>query len=292
MNRTRWLWLCIAPALALAVAYADFLAALAARESSNRQTKINKYGYAGLFQMGESALIDAGYYRPDGTRANDWRGSWTGKGGVNGLQDFLDDRQAQFDAVTRYHDIEWSAIRRLGLDDKYVGKTVGGVVVTESGLLAAAHLLGVGGLAACLRGGNCSDANSTTAFSYMKAFGGYDISNITGGAATPPDAGEGSPTPNPGGGSGHAAAPPLSPSASRTPLSADEAFLTGAGVGFESFKQAVSEFICASMMLWTAWVSQAQYMSWRRGKIEAFAMQANIVKSAVLTALVLAITLI
>jgi hypothetical protein len=292
-RRWLWLWLCLAFAgLALAVAYADFLAALAARESSNRQTKVNRYGYAGLFQMGEAALIDAGYYRRDGTQANDWRGNWTGKDGVNGLQDFLNDRQAQVNAVTRYHDIEWSAIRRLGLDDKYAGKTVNGVVVTASGLLAAAHLLGVGGLAACLRGGNCTDANQTTAFSYMKQFGGYDISNITGGAAAPPDAGGGGPAPNPAGGGGHAAAPPLLPSASRQPLSANDAFLGGSGVDFANVKHAVSEIVSIAMLLWTAWVTQAQYLSWRRGKVEWFAMQGNIVKSAALTMLVLAITLI
>ena len=39
----------------------------------------NKYGYAGKYQMGEMAMIDAGYYIKKGSFNNDWSGIFTGK---------------------------------------------------------------------------------------------------------------------------------------------------------------------------------------------------------------------
>ena len=54
-----------------------------------------------------------------------------------------------------------------------------------------------------------------------------------------------------------------------------------------------SEFAALSvaMFLWTAWVALAQYLSWRKGRIDLMTLQNNIVGSAVLTLLVLGITL-
>ncbi|RUM59563.1 MAG: LysM domain-containing protein, partial [Persephonella sp.] len=45
--------------------YKDFLRALGYRESGGRYNIENSYGYLGKYQMGESALKDAGYYRGD-----------------------------------------------------------------------------------------------------------------------------------------------------------------------------------------------------------------------------------
>lgn len=83
--------------------YLQFLQALANAESSNQPGTINRFGYVGLFQMGELALQDAGYYRGDGTRdTNDWTGGWTGRDGINSLADFRASPQAQINAITRY----------------------------------------------------------------------------------------------------------------------------------------------------------------------------------------------
>jgi len=41
--------------------YGSFLEGLANRESSGDQHAINNLGYLGLYQMGEAALVDAGY---------------------------------------------------------------------------------------------------------------------------------------------------------------------------------------------------------------------------------------
>ena len=65
----------MASAAALAeCSHIDFLHDLGMRESRLDPSARNPFGYIGLFQMGEAALQDAGYYRGDMTRANDWTG--------------------------------------------------------------------------------------------------------------------------------------------------------------------------------------------------------------------------
>jgi hypothetical protein len=78
-----------------------------------------------------------------------------------------------------------------------IGSYYNGVQVTPSGLLAAAHLIGAGGVN-CMLGcpgctGNQSDAFGTHGSEYLTKFGGYDIPmDITSGTFTnmmgsPPD---------------------------------------------------------------------------------------------------------
>jgi len=50
-----------------------------------------------FYQMGEAALIDAGYYKADGTKTNDWTGQWTGKNGIYSKQDFFPRSHRPFD---------------------------------------------------------------------------------------------------------------------------------------------------------------------------------------------------
>ena len=62
-----------------------------------------------------------------------------------------------------------------------VGKTINGVKITESGILAAAHLSGAGNVKKYLRSNGVfkfNDAFGTSIRSYMKKFAGYDVSNI------------------------------------------------------------------------------------------------------------------
>ncbi len=120
-----------------------FLEALGARESGADYGAVNRAGYVGKYQMGEAALIDAGYYQADGTARNDWRGRWTGRDGVNSCKDFLASPRAQENAVRAYHKRVWGYVRRAGLD-RYAGSTVGQVNITPLGLLAGAHLVGTG----------------------------------------------------------------------------------------------------------------------------------------------------
>lgn len=45
--------------------YRTFLSQLGQRESSGNQAAINGFGYLGLYQMGEAALIDADYMQTE-----------------------------------------------------------------------------------------------------------------------------------------------------------------------------------------------------------------------------------
>jgi hypothetical protein len=56
-----------------------------------------------------------------------------------------------------------------------------GLVITESGLLAAMHLVGAGGVIQAFASGNLhskSDGNGTTVFTNMERMGGYDVRPI------------------------------------------------------------------------------------------------------------------
>jgi hypothetical protein len=62
-----------------------------------------------------------------------------------------------------------------------VGKTINGIKITESGILAAAHLSGAGNVKKFLRsnGTECfSDAYGSSIQHYLRKFAGYDVSNI------------------------------------------------------------------------------------------------------------------
>jgi hypothetical protein len=67
--------------------------------------------------------------------------------------------------------------------DKYIGETIGGVHITESGIIAAAHLKGFGskkypGINHFLRSGgetNGEDAFGTSVSDYLRKFQDYDL---------------------------------------------------------------------------------------------------------------------
>lgn len=160
----------------------DFLAELAKYESGGRVFidyghAGNRHGYIGGWQFGEAALIDAGFYRGDSTpRTNDWKGKWTGLKGIGSKREFLRSPEAQWHAIRNLMPKRWVAMRNMGLD-RYVGQRVAGVRVTESGMLAAAHLLGPGGVRDFLRSRGSddpADANNVSVSTYMSLFPDYD----------------------------------------------------------------------------------------------------------------------
>jgi outer membrane receptor for Fe3+-dicitrate len=60
--------------------------------------------------------------------------------------------------------------------DTFDGKTINGMLITESGILAAAHLGGQGSVKRFFKNGRVfRDGNGTKITSYMKKFSGYDI---------------------------------------------------------------------------------------------------------------------
>lgn len=146
--------------------YAD---ALGARESGGNYQAVNKFGYMGKYQMGKDVLIDLGYMRKDG--------SWTGKDGIKSQQDFLNNPKVQDKAQQDLMKVQWGYIKSKGLD-KYVGQEINGVKLTQSSLIAAAHLKGVGSLEKYLKSSgavNQRDGFGTSVHDYVSKFSGFDV---------------------------------------------------------------------------------------------------------------------
>ncbi len=161
----------------------QFLNGLGARESGGNYKAFNRYGYAGKYQMGEAALIDAGYYRkPSGRFNNDWTGEFLGKDGIYSIQDFLNNPKAQENAQIIFKRKQWGYLRAVGALN-FLGFIINGYEITPSGLLAGAHLKGAGSVIEYLKSGGKSvlkDAFGTSVESYIKQFANYDVSEITG----------------------------------------------------------------------------------------------------------------
>jgi hypothetical protein len=120
--------------------YEQFLEDLAESESSGSYQSVNKQtGYLGKYQMGKLALIDSGYYKKDGNSGNSFLDQyWTGKDGVKSKQEFLDNHQAQENAIRAYMRVQWRYLLSAGVD-RYIGETRFNLVITTSGVLAGAR---------------------------------------------------------------------------------------------------------------------------------------------------------
>ncbi|WMJ69519.1 hypothetical protein [Stenotrophomonas sp. 24(2023)] len=174
-----------------------FLTKLFASEGGGDPKIINQYGYIGKYQFGEDALTDLGYFKTDGKKhadANgnffqDWVGTWTGKNGATSREVFLNNVSIQDQAGVDWVRLLCRNGKKYGAD-KYIGQTINGVLVTESGMIAAAHLKGYGsgkpedgkwkykGVLAFLRTGGTvdgADANGTKVSSYMRKFAGFEL---------------------------------------------------------------------------------------------------------------------
>ena len=152
----------------------------------------NTLGFLGKYQFGEPLLIDLGYYSPaptgfyGATATNEWKGTWTGKNGIDSKEEFMSIAQelAIRDAFTMNMGVIDKYLSQAGktLDD-YLGKEISYVsqgvehttTVSLSGILASAHLQGPGGVAQLLLNNQAShDEYGTNILSYMDWFGGYE----------------------------------------------------------------------------------------------------------------------
>ncbi|HIS83060.1 TPA: hypothetical protein IAD41_05585 [Candidatus Scatenecus faecavium] len=161
----------------------DFYNDLGARESGGNYKAVNTAGYIGKYQMGEAAMVDAGYYKrkPNNNYNNKWDGEFTGKDGIYSVEDFLNSPQAQENAQRIYKQKQWSYIKNFA--QKYDGKVINEIPITQSGMLAATHLLGQGKLKEYLQSNGKyipKDGYGTSIEEYLKKFAGYDVSGITG----------------------------------------------------------------------------------------------------------------
>jgi hypothetical protein len=171
-----------------------FAELLAAAESSRDPLQMNKGGYAGLFQLGESAAAIAGLYDPgeplaaEDTR-NRWRGSFhiPGYPEVRSIGDFLDTPAAQV-AAFRLHLAHLDReIAQRGLDRR-IGGYVAGVPITWDGLRAMMHLGGPDGTERFIATAGAydpADDNGVRISDYGRRFAGVTAIQPTRPAVTP-----------------------------------------------------------------------------------------------------------
>lgn len=137
----------------------NFKEAIAFSESSGNYKAMNRYGYLGKYQFGKAALNDLGLK------------------GVS-TKHFLHNHKLQERAFIGLISINKYRLRNYY---NYVGKTINGIKITESGMLAAAHLVGSNSVKDWIKSNgkkNKHDANGVTLEHYMNKFGGYNTSTI------------------------------------------------------------------------------------------------------------------
>ena len=162
-----------------------FLQALGEQETKGEENPyfcINRYGYVGRYQMGEQAMAEMNIYsKKNKNYNNDWSGVFKkNKYGITSLWDYRNSPEKQEMLQIDYKKRVWVQIKNKGLD-KFVGTTINDILITESGLLAGAHLVGAGGLSRYLKSnGNVDvkDKTGTSVTKYLKLFAGYDVSDI------------------------------------------------------------------------------------------------------------------
>jgi hypothetical protein len=132
-----------------------FLDDVGFRESSNNYKAVNQFGYLGKYQFGRNTLNAIGF------------------DSVSNYE-FLSNPSIQEEAMLTLLKKNKHTLRRE--IKKYVGQTINGIYITESGILAAAHLGGAGNVRKFFRKGyEFKDGNGTKMTSYMIRFAGYDL---------------------------------------------------------------------------------------------------------------------
>jgi hypothetical protein len=142
----------------LGKSFVGFKEALAFKESGGDYASVNTYGYLGKYQFGAETLKLIGIKNP---------------------AMFLKNPRLQEKAfIANAARNKWILRRDI---KNFVGKRINGIIVTESGILAAAHLAGPGSVKKYLRSyglDNFADGYGTTVHYYMKRFSGYDTSFV------------------------------------------------------------------------------------------------------------------
>ena len=135
-----------------------FKEALAFKESRGRYQVVNSLGYLGKYQFGASTLKLLG---------------------IHDLSNFLLSPELQEKAfMANLKRNKWVLRRDI---DRFVGKKINGTLVSESGILAAAHLAGPGSVKRYLRSQGTigfKDAFGTDIASYINKFAAFDTSAV------------------------------------------------------------------------------------------------------------------
>lgn len=139
--------------------YVGFKEALAFKESQGDYFVTNILGHLGKYQFGVTTLQLMGVHNPKG---------------------FLNSPELQ-EKVFHVNIARNKWILRKDIN-RFSGQRISGVVVTESGILAAAHLAGAGNVKKYLRSYGQIDFEDTFGTSmayYMNKFSGYDVSFVS-----------------------------------------------------------------------------------------------------------------
>ena len=138
--------------------FVAFKEAVAFKESQGKYRVINSLGYLGKYQFGRTTLER---FRIYDTKA------------------FLNNPEQQEKAFIALCSVnKWILRKDI---ERSVGKTINGIKITESGILASAHLSGAGNVKKFLRSNGAErfkDAYGATIQMYMKKFANYDVSVI------------------------------------------------------------------------------------------------------------------
>lgn len=138
--------------------FIGFREAVGFKESRSRYHVVNKFGYMGKYQFGKSTLKRLRIYN---------------------VENFLKDPEQQERAFKALCSLNKHILRK---DIKRsVGQSINGIEITESGILAAAHLSGAGNVKKYLRSNgqnNLSDAFGSSIEYYMTKFSGFDVSHV------------------------------------------------------------------------------------------------------------------
>jgi len=142
-----------------------FLKDLAMRESSGKWDTINQLGYIGLYQFGDIALKDVG------------------------IDDKVTTKKFKENPDIFPPEMQTKAMIKLLKNNKHytrrvydkIGQVYNSVEVTESGILAASHLVGAKSVRKYLKSKgkiNERDGNGISVKDYMEKFSGYDLSDL------------------------------------------------------------------------------------------------------------------
>ena len=132
----------------------DFLHDIGKRESGNRYDLINTLGYLGRYQFGMSTLL--------GLRIE------------TTPDEFLNNPKLQETAMRRLLKVNKRKLKIV--IQEYEGHTIDNIRITESGILAAAHLGGAGSVMKYFKNGKIKhDSYGTSITNYMKKFSGYNL---------------------------------------------------------------------------------------------------------------------
>lgn len=137
-----------------------FVHKIALMESKNNPLAINRLGMLGKYQFSPKTIKAMGFNVSK--------------------EEFLADTELQDRVMIKFMKDNQRSLR--GIIKRYAGQEVNGILITKSGILASAHLAGVGGVLAFFDSTrynySTSDSNGATVAMYMKKFGGYNLSDL------------------------------------------------------------------------------------------------------------------